>query len=83
MAKLTSAERKRLKPKQFAGPDRSFPIENASHAEAAIRDAPLARKAGHISKSQESHIVRDARAKLHDRLGLLPRKHAKHSSRGR
>lgn len=74
MAKLTAADRKHLKPKQFAGPDRSFPIEDRSHQEAAIRDAPRAYKAGHISKSQESHIVREARAKLHERLGVLPRK---------
>ena len=80
MAKLTKAERDRLSGKQFAGPHRSFPIENRSHAEAAIRDAPRAEKAGHTTKSQESHIVRQARAKLHNRLGVLPRKH---SGRGR
>ncbi|MDE1989004.1 MAG: hypothetical protein KGI82_00920 [Betaproteobacteria bacterium] len=80
MSKLTAAERRRLSPKSFAGPDRSFPIEDKSHAEAAIRMAPRAEKAGHISKSQESHIVREARAKLHQRLGVLPRKH---SARGR
>lgn len=75
--KLTAAERKRLAPKQFAGPDRSFPIEDRSHAEAAIRDAPKSYNAGHISKSQESRIVREARAKLHQRLGVLPRKHSR------
>ena len=80
MAKLSTADRKKLKPKEFAGPDRSFPIEDRSHQEAAIRDAPRAYNAGHISKSQESHIVREARAKLHKRLGVLPRKHV---SRGR
>lgn len=80
MTKLTKSERDRLSGKQFAGPNRSFPIENASHAEAAIRDAPRALHAGHISKSQESHIVKAARAKLHQRLGVLPRKH---SGRGR
>ena len=80
MSKLTAAERRRLSPKSFAGPDRSFPIEDKSHAEAAIRDAPKALHAKHISKSQESHIVREARAKLNQRLGVLPRKH---SARGR
>lgn len=74
MTKLTADERKRLKPKQFAGPDRSFPIENKSHAEAALRDAPRALHVGHITKSQESHIVREARHKLNQRLGVLPRK---------
>ena len=80
MTKLTADERKRLKPKQFAGPDRSFPIENKSHDEAAIRDAPRALHAGHITKSQESHIVLEARHNLNARLGVLPRKN---SSRGR
>jgi hypothetical protein len=76
MSKLTKAERDRLSGKQFAGPDRSFPIENRSHAEAAIRDAPRALHAGSITKSQESRIVREARSKLHQRLGVLPRKHS-------
>lgn len=80
MAKLTAADRKKLKPKQFLGPDRTFPGEDKSHLEAAVRDAPKSYKAGNISKSTESHIVREARAKLHNRLGLLPRKHV---SRGR
>jgi hypothetical protein len=32
MAKLTTAERNALPAKDFAGPHRSYPIENASHA---------------------------------------------------
>lgn len=39
--KLTAAARKHIKAKNFAGPDRSYPIENESHA----RDA-LARSSG-------------------------------------
>lgn len=31
MAKLTTAERNALPNSDFAGPDRSYPIENASH----------------------------------------------------
>lgn len=41
MARLRSAARKALPGKDFAGPDRSYPIEDASHA----RDA-LARSSG-------------------------------------
>lgn len=41
MAKLTAKTRNAIPTKDFAGPDRSFPIENASHA----RDA-LARASG-------------------------------------
>lgn len=36
MAKLSSADRKNLKSSSFAGPDRSFPIEDASHARNAL-----------------------------------------------
>jgi hypothetical protein len=36
MAKLTSAARKALPTSTFAGPHRSFPIENASHARNAL-----------------------------------------------
>ena len=41
MAKLTAASRKRIPGKDFAGPKRSYPIQDASHA----RDA-LARSSG-------------------------------------
>lgn len=36
MARLTSAQRKALPSSKFAGPDRSYPIENASHARNAL-----------------------------------------------
>ena len=36
MAKLTARARKALPAGTFAGPDRSFPIENASHARNAL-----------------------------------------------
>ena len=79
MSKLTASERKTLKPKQFAGPDRSYPINDRVHAEKAIQLAPRGYAAGNISKSQESSIVRKARAALHERLGVLPRKHTSRS----
>ena len=41
MARLTAAGRNKIAAKNFAGPDRSYPIEDASHA----RDA-LARSSG-------------------------------------
>ena len=64
MSKLTAAERKKIPGKEFAGPDRSFPIPDRSHAEAAIRDAPHALHAGSITKAEEETIDRKARAKL-------------------
>jgi len=36
VAKLTTRARKAIKPANFAGPDRSYPIENASHARNAL-----------------------------------------------
>lgn len=39
MAKLNAAARKKISGKNFAGPDRSYPIENASHARNALARA--------------------------------------------
>lgn len=39
MAALTTKGRKAIAPKNFAGPDRSFPIEDASHARNALARA--------------------------------------------
>lgn len=36
MAKLTAKARKKLPASDFAGPDRSFPIEDKNHARAAL-----------------------------------------------
>jgi len=36
MAKLSSADRKALPAQDFAGPDRSYPIPDASHARNAL-----------------------------------------------
>ena len=48
MARLTSKTRAAIPGKDFAGPGRSYPIENKSHAEAALRmdhNAPPAERA--------------------------------------
>lgn len=36
MAKLTAKERKKIPAKEFAGPDRSYPIEDKNHARNAL-----------------------------------------------
>lgn len=51
---LTKAQRKRLPAKDFAGPGRSFPIENEAHAMAAIMDSK--------GKPDRAAIVRKAEA---------------------
>jgi hypothetical protein len=39
VAKLNAAARKKISGKNFAGPDRSYPIEDASHARNALARA--------------------------------------------
>ena len=41
MAKLTAAKRKAIPSKDFAGPDRSYPINDASHARNALARVSL------------------------------------------
>ena len=56
MAKLTTKARKHIAAKNFAGPDRSYPIEDASHARNA-----LARVSQHGSSDLKARV----RAKVH------------------
>ena len=51
MAKLTTRARKALPTKTFAGPDRSYPIPDASHARNA-----LARASQHASPALQAKI---------------------------
>lgn len=60
MAKLTTAQRKKLRPDQFAGPDGSYPVNDRAHAGNAKARASQEVKAGKMSKSEESRI--DAKA---------------------
>lgn len=60
MAKLSNNARKALPTSQFAGPGRSYPVPDKSHAADAKARAAQAVKAGRMSKAQEQRI--DARA---------------------
>ncbi len=51
MAKLTTAQRKAIPSKDFAGPDRSYPINDASHARNA-----LARVSQHGTPALKSRV---------------------------
>jgi len=66
MAKLTTAARKKIPGKEFAGPDRSYPIEDASHARNA-----LARASQHASPELASKI----RHKVHAKYPNIGMKH--------
>jgi hypothetical protein len=52
MSKLTSKGRKSIATKNFAGPDKSYPIENASHARAALS---MVAKFGSPAEKAEVH----------------------------
>ena len=64
MAKLTTKRRKNLPKKDFAGPGRSYPVEDKKHAAAAKSRASAAVNAGRMSKSQEAKIDAAANKKL-------------------
>jgi hypothetical protein len=64
MAKLTARARAKLPAKDFAGPGRSFPMQDASHQRAAISGATRAQHAGNISAGKAASIKSQARAKL-------------------
>jgi len=72
MAKLSTKARKALPKSKFAGPDKSYPIPDRTHAANAKARASQAVNAGRMSKSTESVI--DAKANK-----IL----AKHNAKGR
>lgn len=61
MAKLTAAQRKKLPKKTFAGPGRSFPINDKNHARAALS---MVGRAKNLSPAQKATIKAKARKKL-------------------
>ena len=64
MAKLTTRARKALPKGDFAGPGRSYPVPDASHARNAKARASQAVNAGRMSKAQEARIDAKADRKL-------------------
>ena len=64
MAKLSTKARNALPKKDFAGPDRSYPVENASHARNAKARASEMEHKGKISKGTEAKIDAKADKKL-------------------
>lgn len=60
MAKLTTKARKALPSSDFAGPGRSYPVNNASHAANAKARASQMEKAGKLSPGAKAKI--DAKA---------------------
>lgn len=65
--KLYAAERKKMQKSSFAGPGRSFPISDPTHARLAISGATRSERAGNISPSTENSIKAKARGKLYSK----------------
>ena len=53
MAKLTKAARSAIPTSKFAGPDRSFPIEDKAHARAAILESRYASNPAQVKARAE------------------------------
>ncbi len=69
MATLSTATRNKLSGSEFAGPDRSYPVPDRSHAANAKARAKQQLNRGHISKSEYEHIVSKANKVLgHNKL---------------
>ncbi len=64
MARLKAAERNALPGSEFAGPDRSYPIPDATHAANAKARATQAVKAGRMSEGEKERIDAKANRKL-------------------
>lgn len=64
MAKLTAKARKAMPQSKYAGANKTFPINDPTHARLAISGATRAKNAGNISASTEAKIKAKARAKL-------------------
>ncbi len=61
---LTAGARRDLPPKDFAGPGRTYPDENPTHAKLAKAMASRAVNSGRMSSTQEGRIDAKANAEL-------------------
>ena len=69
---LSKAARSKLPARDFAGPGRSYPVENKAHARAAMmdsKDAPKSERAGTRACSKASRISVRPRATACSRYG--------------
>ncbi len=62
--KLTAKARRAIPTSEFAGPGRSYPVENKSHARNALARASQAVNSGRMSRSTEQRIAAKAHAVL-------------------
>lgn len=64
---LTRDKRKQMPSSSFAGPGKSFPISDPTHARLAISGATRSEHAGNISASEAERIKAKARNKLYSK----------------
>lgn len=64
MAVLTAAKRNKIPTSQFAGPDRSYPVEDRAHAINAKARAKQQLNAGNLSEEEYADIIAKANRKL-------------------
>lgn len=69
MAKLSASDRKSMPSSSFAGPHKSFPISDPTHARLAISGATRSLHAGNISQAMAKSIQARARKKLGVKTG--------------
>jgi hypothetical protein len=69
MAKLTAARRNALPKSSFAGPGRSYPVPDRSHAANAKARAKQQLEKGNLSRGQYAHIVSRADEVLREHGG--------------
>jgi len=62
--KLNAAARKAMPKSEFAGPGKSFPVNDKAHAKLAIPMATRSERAGNISAGTADKIKATARARL-------------------
>jgi hypothetical protein len=70
MAKLTAKARKAIPSSKFAGAGRSYPVNDKSHARAALSRASEMEHKGKISPAEKAHIDRKADAVLGKKSGV-------------
>lgn len=69
MAELTAAARKKIPTKEFAGPGRSYPVNDRSHAANAKARAKQMLEKGHLSQSAYDKIIAKANKVLGEHDG--------------
>lgn len=70
MAKLKAATRNKLPASKFAGPDRSYPVPDASHAANAKARASQAVNSGRMSPAEKAKIDAKANAVMGKQHGM-------------